>query len=560
MPHVLTKHYSGPVRADDGPPAVARCEGNPLILHATCLTLAMLGLTAQAADTVVVCPKVFHSAMRPWFEHRCRQGHKIELVDAQGSPERIRADIRRVAKGGALRFVVLVGDTQPARGNDQGVRARTVPTHFALAKVNIRFGSGPDIATDNWYADLDDDRVPDVAIGRLSADSPQEVTALVAKILAYERAAGDDVWRRRINLVAGLGGFGSLADTALEAGAKSILTEGIPPAYATSLTHAGWRSPYCPVPANFGETTVDRLNDGCWFWVYIGHGQTRELDRVPVPGGQYHILGAGDVGKLRAARGAPIVLFLACYTGAYDLVEDCLAEEMLRAQGGPVAVLCGSRVTMPYAMSVLGMGLLKECFHERRETIGEVLLYAKRNMVFAPRDDERSRQLDALAATLNPDSTDLAEERLEHLDLFNLLSDPLLRLRHPREAVVEAVSPVAAGERLKVHGMSPLDGEALVELVVRRDRLTFRPPGRVEFSDSPESAAEFQATYEKANDPRLASRRVKVEHGRYETELEVPEGAWGECHVRVFVQGRAECATGAADVTVRRAIRSAKKP
>ncbi len=524
-------------------------------MNAACLTLALLGLTAQAADTVVVCPKVFHAAMRPWFEHRQRQGHKLELVDAQGSPEQIRAHIRRVAKGGALRFVVLVGDTHPARGADRALRARTVPTHFAQAKVNIRFGSGPDIATDNWYADLDDDRVPDVAIGRLSADSPQEVTALVAKILAYERTAGDDVWRRRINLVAGLGGFGSLADTALEAGAKSILTEGIPPAYVTSLTHAGWRSPYCPVPANFGAATIDRLNDGCWFWVYIGHGQTRELDRVPVPGGQHHILDADDVDKLRAMKGAPIVLFLACYTGAYDLAEDCLAEEILRAQRGPVAVLCGSRVTMPYAMSVLGIGLLKECFHERRETIGEVLLHAKRNMVFAPRDDQRSRQLDALAATLNPESTNLADERLEHLDLFNLFGDPLLRLRHLREAKVEAVPTAVAGERLAVRGTSPFDGEVLVELVVRRDRLTFRPPGRVEYSDSPESVAEFQDTYEKANDPRLASRRVKVERGRFETELDVPGSAWGECHVRVFVQGRAECAAGAADVTVRRPVK-----
>jgi len=519
----------------------------------------MLALGARAADTAVVCPKVFRAAMRPWFEDRQRQGHQIVLVDAEGSPAQIRARIRRVAQGGALRFVVLVGDTQPLTSADPAMRARTVPTHLAPARVNIRFGSGPDIATDNWYADLDDDRVPDVAIGRLPADSPQEVAALVAKILAYERMAGDDVWRRRINLVAGLGGFGSLADTALEAGAKSILTEGIPPAYATTLTQAGWRSPYCPVPARFGEAAIDRLNDGCWFWVYIGHGQTRELDRVRVPGGQHPILGASDVGRLRAARGAPIVLFLACYTGAYDLAEDCLAEEILRSPRGPVAVLCGSRVTMPYAMCVLGMGLLKECFHERRETIGEVLLYAKRTMVLAPRDDARSRQFDALAATLNPGGGDLAEERLEHLDLFNLLGDPLLRLRHPREALVEAAPTAIAGGRLTVRGASPIDGEALVELVVRRDRLTFRPPGRVEYSPSPESVAEYQATYEQANDPRLTSSRVKVARGRFQTELEVPANAWGGCHVRVFVQGRAECAAGSADVTVRRAERSAKK-
>ncbi len=97
-------------------------------------------------------------------------------------------------------------------------------------------------------------------------------------------------------------------------------------------------------------------------------------------------------------------------------------------------------------------------------------------------------------------------------------------------------------------------------LVVRRDRLTFHPPGRTEYSLSPESIAEFQATYEKANDPRLASRRVKVERGRFQAELEVPPTAWGECHVRVFVQGRDDCAAGAADVTVRRTERTTRSP
>jgi hypothetical protein len=521
-------------------------------VNAAWLTLATLALATPPADTVVVCPQAFCESIRPWLEHRRSQGHHLELLDSRGTALEIRARIRRAAEGGALRFVLLVGDAQPAGDADPSAPACTVPTHFAAAKVNVRFGSGPDIATDNWYADLDDDRVPDVAIGRLTADSAQEVSSLVAKILTYEQAAGDDAWRRRINLVAGLGGFGALADAALEAGAKSILTEGVPPAYVTHLTQAGWRSPYCPVPARFGETTIERLNDGCWFWVYIGHGQARELDRLRLSGRQYPILHVDDVSKLHAKQGAPIALFLSCDTGAFDRSVDCLAEEMLRVQGGPVAVLCGSRVTMPYAMSVLGMGMLKACFRERRATIGEVLLYGKRTMALAPRDDARSRQFDALAAMFNPAGSDLAQERAEHLDLFNLLGDPLLQLRHPQEVKVEAAPSTAAGDRLMVRGTSPIDGKALVELVVRRDRLTFRPTERREYTASSESNEEFQSTYERANDPRLASQSVDANDGRFQAALEVPAAAWGECHVRVFIQGPDDCAAGSVDVTVRR--------
>jgi hypothetical protein len=521
-------------------------------VNAALLTWAIFAFATQAADTVVVCPHAFCKSIGPWVEYRRSQGHQIELLDGHGSAEQIRARIRREAQGGTLRFVLLVGDALPAANADPSANALSVPTHFAAAKVNVRFGGGLDIATDNWYADLDDDRVPDVAIGRLTADSAEEVSSLVAKILAYERTAGDDGWRRRINLVAGLGGFGALADAALEAGAKSILTEGIPPAYVTHMTQAGWRSPYCPIPDRFGETTVERLNDGCWFWVYIGHGSAHELDRLRLPGGQYPILRVDDMGNLKSKRGAPVALLLACDTGAFDLSQDCLAEELLRAQGGPVAVVCGSRVTMPYAMSVLGMGMLNACFRARRETIGEVLLDAKRTMALAPRDDARSRQLDSLASMLNPAGGDLAQERLEHLDLFNLLGDPLLRLRHPHLVEVEAARVAVAGERLTVEGTSPLDGEATVELVVRRDRLTFRPVERSQYTRSSESSEEFKATYEKANDPRLAWGRVSVDGGRFQAVLDVPATAWGECHVRVFVQGRDDCAAGAADVTVRR--------
>ncbi|HEV7221339.1 MAG TPA: C25 family cysteine peptidase [Pirellulales bacterium] len=516
-------------------------------------TTAILVLPSQAADTAVVCPPSFRHALAPWVEHRQAQGRRLAFIDNRGTAEQIRAAIRQAAKAGKLRAVMLVGDAEPLGRQDAASRARSIPVHLARAKVNVNWGSEPEIATDNWYADLDDDQLPDIALGRLTADSPEELSGIVEKILAYERSQGEDLWRRRVNLVAGLGGFGQLADAALEAAAKSILTEGIPASYASSMTYASWRSPYCPDPASFNQTTLDRLNEGCLFWVYLGHGQRREVDLLRAPGGAYRILGSGDMPKLGARHGAPIALFLACYTGAFDAAEDCLAEEMLRAKAGPVAIICGSRVTMPYAMSVLGVELLKQCFAQRRTTIGEILLHAKRNTMLDPRTDQRSRTLDRLAAMLNPLPGDLAEERAEHLLLFNLLGDPLLELRHPRELEIEAPATVAAGGRLKVRGKSEARGEALIELVVRRDRLTFQPEARSGYRPSPETLAEYQETYRRSNDGRLGSTRAPVEDGRFEAEIDVPATAWGDCYVRVFVQGANDFAAGAVPIEIRRA-------
>ena len=235
-----------------------------------CLLLVLSAAPAPV-DTVVVCPPGFQQTLAPWMALRERQGHGVALVSNAGTPAAIRDRIREIAQSGTLRYVVLIGDVPPAAEDDTAARAISVPAHYAEAKVNIRWGSEPRIVTDNWYADLDDDDVPELAIGRLSADSPEQLAVIVRKIVAYERAiAGsvsaasrgapldNDRWRRQINLVAGLGGFGALADAALEAAAKAILTDGIPAAYVTSMTQASWHSPYCPPPARFDRCSTAR--------------------------------------------------------------------------------------------------------------------------------------------------------------------------------------------------------------------------------------------------------------------------------------------------------------
>jgi hypothetical protein len=535
--------------------------------------LLILAGSAPAADTLIVCPPALRPALAPWVEYRAAQGRTFAWVESVATAGQVRAGIRTHAAGNGLKAIVLVGDVDNHARPFLGPSPYAVPTFHAAAKVNVRYGSEPQIATDNWYADLDDDGLPDVAIGRLTADSPGELAAMVRKIINYEQSRDFGRWRQRVNLVAGLGGFGMLVDSALELVARKLITDGIPASYATTMTFGSWRSPFCPDPRDFHGTTITRLTEGCQFWVYLGHGQPHSLDRVSVPGSLYHILGTADmplVAKSSAARraasapvaevdggairgnssAAPLAFFLACYTGAFDAPQDCLAEELLRTEGGPVAVVSGSRVTMPYAMAVLGTELLSECFWRRRETLGEALLSAKRNSMLRERTDPTSQLLDNLAGLLGPAGTDLKAERAEHLLLFNLLGDPLLRLRHPREVRLEVSGDPVPGQELIVHGRSPVDGAATVELVVRRDRLTFTPPARDVFDPSPMGLAEYRRVYERANDPRLCTQEVEVEGGKLQASFRIPSTAAGACHVRVFVEGTDEFALGSVDVQV----------
>lgn len=509
------------------------------------LVLAVPATTA--ADTLVVCPQEFRAGLEPWTAHRQAQGHVIDVIDTLPTAIQLRTEIRRAAGQGSLKYLVLVGDADPAMQSDAAVRARSVPTHYAEAKVNIKYGSEPHIATDNWYADLDDDRVPELAVGRLTCDSAQELERLVRRIIDYETSPDFGTWRRQVHFVAGLGGFGPMADAVMQAAAKNLINQGIPAGYTTTMTYGSWQSPYCPDPRTFDRTTLRRLNEGSLFWVYMGHGQVLSVDEVQVPGGHYPILSVDHVPKLACEHGAPIACFLACYSGAFDARRDCLSEEMLRSQGGPVAVLCATRVTMPYAMSVLGCELLNACFTQGAETIGLAVLQAKRGMMRSENLSPYRKSLDGAAKMMSPEPAEMAAERAEHLDLFNLLGDPLLRIGYPSNVRVETTASAAPGEEITVRGDSPIAGEAQVELVVRRDRLRFQPPRRKQFDVA--ALGDFDDVYERANQSVLAATNLKVSQGAFETRLVVPAEAKGACHVRVFVTGAA-AAAGAADIRI----------
>lgn len=507
---------------------------------------------APAPDVIVVAAPDMLPALRPWFALRQSQGHAIGHLPNTLPKGELRNSIRTSAKSGKLKAVLIVGDGAVDADDDRAAKARIVPMHYEEAKINIHWGSEPEIPTDNYFADLDDDSIPDLAVGRLPADSPADLTRMVAKIVAYEKATPGE-WRQRINLIAGVGGFGPLVDNVLEMSTRKFLCDGIPACYSTSMTYGSWRSPFCPDPRRFHEATLDRMNEGCLFWVYIGHGQTSGLDRVQVPGKQnFHILAASDADKCRCAAGHPIAIFLACYTGAFDQPEDCLAEEFLRREQGPVAVLSGSRVTMPYAMAVLGTNMMDEYFQLKRETLGEVVLNAKRRMMAEDDKSANRALLDAIAGTISPVKDKLADERREHLYLFNLLGDPLLRLK--QNDAVEVASPAAAsaGDEIEITGKTPIGGEFIVEVLCRRDQLRIDPPKRELYLNADDILSQFHETYHQANDRRWTAAVGTVESGEFTTKVTIPPECKGFCHVRVSVKSPDRYALGSSNLYVRK--------
>jgi hypothetical protein len=223
----------------------------------------------------------------------------------------------------------------------------------------------------------------------------------------------------------------------------------------------------------FTESVTDRYSQGCRFWVYAGHGMVEQLDRVPSGPTGIPVLDQNSILKLRCdPSNAPIAVLLCCFTGAIDAGVDSFAERLLMHECGPIAVIAGNRVTMPYGNASLTLGLIDSVYGQGpgetrpADRLGQAWLSAMRRM-----EEEESSEpsqlramIDAVATLVSPAGTRLADERSEHAALYALLGDPLLQLHPPASVKIETATGHDFGQPIQVTVTSPIDGDCVVAL------------------------------------------------------------------------------------------------
>ena len=526
--------------------------------------LGILWPEQAKADVLVVCPDALATAISPWIKYRRKQGYHVDRIESQPSAIELQQTIRAYAAKQPLKAILLVGDAQisPDRVIAPDAHLKNyVPTHYHKAKIITPYGGDQVIATDNPFGDLDGDCVAEIPVGRLPVDRSEDLTNLVGRIIDYESNSDFSAWRRQINLVAGVGGFGPLIDSVIEGSTKTFLISKIPSAYQTSMTQANWQSPYCPDPQRFRKTVLHRLNEGCMFWIYLGHGRIDKLDNLRVPGATYPILEYRDAGHLHAVTGAPIALLFCCYAAAFDAPNDCLAEEMMRSKGGPIAVIGGSRTTMPYAMTVMGDALMDEYFKKQPTTLGEILTNAKRKVADNKKGGVNRVWIDRLAGLLGNTESQREAERHEHIQLFNLLGDPLLKMTLPQPVKVTAPRIVNKGEGISVEIDAPHAGFATVDLIAQRGTLLEPSMSRKQYDSSLTQRNAYQEEYWRSNNQQLDQQQYSIQKGSHTFTLQLPPNFAGPCHARIYIESEDGFALGATDIYVQShasVIRSAK--
>jgi len=365
------------------------------LLSPQSITEAPPALTAPplGADYIIIAPPKLVTAVQPLADWRTKQGMRTMLVttdqvylkfsDGMQTPEAI-TDLLRWATATwpapAPRFVLLAGDASydPLDYLPDAPNKNLIPTAFMPTAVM------GETASDSALADLDGDGLPDLAIGRFPAQTPADITAMVAKTIAYEQSRSAGAWLKKLLFVADDDDpyFSSFNEDMIALTPQDFEIENLV------------ISPQNDIRPDL----LQALNDGRGLVSYMGHGA---LDIWA----QEEIFTSADVANLSQGGKLPVMLVWACLNGYFQHPKrTSLGETLVLAPNkGVVAGLFPTGETFTHDQLMMARALFGKSLFVS-PTLGEALLAAVRH--------------------LNPE--DAGQRDIIHT--FVLLGDPALKL------------------------------------------------------------------------------------------------------------------------------------
>lgn len=348
------------------------------------------------ADYIAVAYPDFIPALQPLVEHRRSQGLRVTVASiddvydtfSHGAPDpaAIR-DYMVYARdhwtGPAPRFLLLVGD---ATYDYQGFLADSTPNFVPTYLLATHFVG--ETASDNWFVSLDDqDDLPDMAVGRIPAQTAQQVKDVVAKTLAYEADATATQWDGRALFVADneQEGFQTIAD--------NLAANALPASYQIDKVYLG--SSDDPT-----SQIIKALDEGVGLVTYVGHGSMNVW-------GKDKMFQISDSDALDNSK-LPFLVTMTCLVGYFHHpTATSMGEELLlNPKGGIVAGLMPTSESLASDQTELATNVYEHLFGDAA-TVGEAIMLGKRD--------------------LNLDRN-LMQDLIE---TFTLLGDPALVLRKP---------------------------------------------------------------------------------------------------------------------------------
>jgi hypothetical protein len=211
-------------------------------------------------------------------------------------------------------------------------------------------------ASDDWFADFNSDAVADMAVGRLPVRTPQEVSQMVSKIITYEQGSS----RNSVLFVSDVDdGVFSFEQ------ATQQLKALIPSSFVVSEIY---RSQLGDAVAK--TKLIEGLRAGPRVANYVGHGTLTNW--------KGNVLTASDAATIGNDTNPALMVTMTCLNGLFHNPNgDSLAEAMVKASGGAVAMWASSGLTGPRNQAAMNQEVVRQLFTKGAATIGEATNRAK---------------------------------------------------------------------------------------------------------------------------------------------------------------------------------------
>jgi hypothetical protein len=317
--------------------------------------------TAQGADLVIITHKDFSSSLAALKVRRQSQGLAVAEIDIEDIYDEFNSghksvqalrDFLAFVKNSwkrAPRFALFAGDASFDPRNYLGAgNLDFVPTRMIETALL-------ETASDDALADSNQDGLADLALGRLPVRTAQEASGMVSKIISYEQAPLSDT----LLLVA------DRNDTFDFESVNDQLKQLVPGTIRADEVRRGQTD-----DQTARSRVIEAINRGQRLINYVGHGSVEVW--------QGNLLTSSDARQLD--NDAPtIFVAMNCLNGFFqDLFTESLAEALMRADSGAVAVWASSALTEPAGQADVNREFFRLIFGGQRPmTLGEAAAQAK---------------------------------------------------------------------------------------------------------------------------------------------------------------------------------------
>jgi len=234
------------------------------------------------------------------------------------------------------KYVVLVGDGNYDYKNFSGSAfPKQVPPYYPIdssLSVNLdNFG-----AYDDFFGDFDGNGYSDVALGRIPVRDNSELSEYIEKVIDYENAVNDGIWRYNVLLVAD--DEKSESPSSCEIFHTYDVLYTVRSVISPRINSIPFLLQEYPLEGSAKPSAtsdlIKVLNSGVLMASFFIHGN-------PVQMAHERLLTLSDVGKINTKGKESFITVLSCKVGAYDRTDPVhvLGEELMLRRNRGIAVL-----------------------------------------------------------------------------------------------------------------------------------------------------------------------------------------------------------------------------